>query len=76
MYVCIYVCLFRLHDAGYAQLILKSVTWSRVIPHKTLRKGLIKEQLNRELFDLKYIPMQGRLIDDDDDDKGADYLNS
>ena len=40
--------------------------------HKTLLKELIKEQLNRELFDIKELPMQGRLVDN----KGADYLNS
>ena len=64
-------CSEDLNDAGRAQLILRSATGSKIVTHKSIRKELIKEQLNKELCDIKELPMQGRLIDSEK----ADYLS-
>ena len=46
-------CSEDLNDAGRAQLILRSATGSKIVTHKSIRKELIKEQLNKELCDIK-----------------------
>ena len=40
-----------LHNEGSIQLILRSTTGSKIVACKSVRKGLIKEQLSRELYD-------------------------
>ena len=37
-----------------------------------MRKGLIKELLNKELYNIELLPMQGHSVGND----GADYLGS
>ena len=61
-----------LHSAGNAQLILKSGDKTKILQSNRIRKEVIEDQLNRELENLKKLPMQGRLVDN----IGADYLMS
>ena len=65
-------CSEDLNDAGHAQIILRSATGSKIVTHKSIRKELIKELLNKELCNIKELPMQGHLIDNEK----ADYLSS
>ena len=53
-------------------LLLRSTTGSKIVTHKGIRKELIEEQPNKELYDIKELPMQDRLADND----GADYFSS
>ena len=61
-----------LHSAGNAQLILKSGDKTKILQSNRIRKEVIEDQLNRELENLKKLPMQGRLVDN----IRADYLMS
>ena len=61
-----------LHSAGNTQLILKSGDKTKILQSNRIRKEVIEDQLNRELENLKKLPMQCRLVDN----IGANYLMS
>ena len=47
-----------LHSAGNAQLILKSGDKTKILQSNRICKEVIEDQLNRELENLKKLPMQ------------------